>query len=102
MLLIPIVGGGYNGDMSDDELFAKIEDLGHKLRRHEDGLIDEWVCEFDEYEGRGHNGPGCELCDQSWCVHCLRGDFEVEECPNRLTGRAEPYPPQTRLLEDNQ
>lgn len=51
--------------MAYDEFYAKLESLGHKLRRDEDGDIDSFACDADT-----HNGPACEICEEGWCVHC--------------------------------
>jgi hypothetical protein len=47
------------------EYHKKLEAAGHKLIRDDDGYIDIFVLD----EGY-HNGPGCELCGESWCHHC--------------------------------
>lgn len=47
------------------EYHEALEAAGHKLRRNDNGEVDVWVMEEDF-----HNGPGCELCGESWCHHC--------------------------------
>ena len=47
---------------------------GHKLRRDEDGDIDEFALAFDH-----HNGPECTVCDENWYHHCTRAE-DVEPC----------------------
>jgi hypothetical protein len=39
--------------------------VGHRLKLHELGGIDEFA-----YEGAACNGPECILCGQAWCYHC--------------------------------
>jgi len=51
--------------VTDEEYYAEIEKAGHRLIRNGDGKVDFFAMEF-EY----HNGPMCELCDDSWCEHC--------------------------------
>lgn len=60
--------------MSGAEYHAYLEAQGHRLVRDEDGEIDVFVldCEY-------HNGPGCELCGESWCHHC-RDEVDACEC----------------------
>lgn len=53
-------------------LEQRAEAAGHVLRRDEDGEIDLFVLS----EGY-HNGPGCVVCDDSWCHHC---DGKIEPC----------------------
>ncbi len=43
----------------------RLEAAGHKLVRDADGSVDCWMLDHDY-----HNGPGCELCGESWCHHC--------------------------------
>jgi hypothetical protein len=64
--------------MSDEEIYAALEKAGHKLVRREDGSVNEWVLDDDN---NFHNGPGCELCGQSWCQHCLRRNLSIQKCP---------------------
>jgi len=57
------------------ETFAeRLERAGHKLRRNEDGEVDNFVVS----EGF-HNGPGCLVCSESWCEHCAC-NREIEPC----------------------
>lgn len=61
-----------------DEWAKKVEAKGHKLCRNEDGEVDHWVVDVGY-----HNGPGCELCKDSWCEHCTDAD-KVRECPGNV------------------
>jgi hypothetical protein len=54
---------------------VKLEQAGHKLIRDEDGDVDIFICDTS-----WHNGPGCELCGESWCQHC---DPVIEPCSQR-------------------
>lgn len=38
---------------------------GHRWRVDEDGVIDTFAMSIDF-----HNGPVCEVCGYSYCVHC--------------------------------
>ncbi len=51
--------------MNDKEYYAAIEAAGHLLRRDERGEVD-----FFALDSGHHNGPGCELCHDTWCQHC--------------------------------
>lgn len=46
----------------------------HMWRRDKHGEIDTWAMEFEF-----HNGPICEVCGDSTCIHCSP-DWENEEC----------------------
>lgn len=46
----------------------------HMWKKGYDGKIDEWV-----WENGFHNGPQCELCYATPCVHC-NPDWEASEC----------------------
>lgn len=46
----------------------------HMWHRNKNGEIDEWAMEYEF-----HNGPVCEVCGCSICVHCSP-DWENEEC----------------------
>ena len=48
---------------------------GHYFVTDDDGDIDVW-----QYEAGFHNGPRCENCNQSWCMHC-EGLGDLEQCP---------------------
>lgn len=50
------------------------EARGHRLRRDEDGSIDHFVTDYGY-----HNGPGCEICKESWCEHCTSAE-DIEVC----------------------
>ncbi len=47
---------------------------GHKLRRDEDGDIDDFALEWEH-----HNGPACTVCEERWCHHCTRAE-DIELC----------------------
>ena len=49
--------------------------MGHEFYLDEWGDIDNSFMEFDY-----HNGPGCSLCDDSWCHHC-EPEVYAECCP---------------------
>lgn len=56
---------------SFNEWCERIESKGHRLRRLEDGTIDDFAFDVDpQFAGRGHNGVRCELCNDVFCVHC--------------------------------
>ncbi|MFM2091027.1 MAG: hypothetical protein RLZZ127_1516 [Planctomycetota bacterium] len=63
-------------DMSPTEWLAHLEAQGHVLRRNQFGKIDEFVLNTDY-----HNGPGCVVCDDSWCSLCRE---PVEPCKTWL------------------
>lgn len=46
----------------------------HSWMKDDDGEIDEWAMEFGY-----HNGPMCERCYESFCVHCE--DYEDHPGP---------------------
>lgn len=56
----------------------------HIWRKDENGEIDEWAMEY-EY----HQGPVCERCGDSFCIHCEPDGYETHrkcvidryECP---------------------
>jgi len=51
--------------MDNSEYREALEAAGHKLRHDEDGEVDIFVMDVGYC-----NGPGCELCGESWCHHC--------------------------------
>ncbi len=53
-----------------DDIAIKKE---HQWRLDEDGKVDEFGTEYEN-----HNGPYCERCDYSYCVHC--GDKPSAKC----------------------
>lgn len=59
--------------MVSSEYQKKLEAAGHVLIRDEDGDVNIFVMDHGY-----HNGPGCELCGESWCHHC---EDEVKPCP---------------------
>lgn len=61
------------GDYS--EFYTKLEAVGHKLKRDQDGAVDAWVLAGDY-----HNGPGCEVCGEAWCEHCQDDAKDIEPC----------------------
>lgn len=52
-----------------------LEEAGHVLKRGSYGDIDIFV-----RDNGFHNGPGCELCGESWCHHC---EGEIEPCTGK-------------------
>jgi len=55
--------------------FETAEERGHKLIRDQDGDVDQFV------EGGGfHNGPGCETCGWSTCMHCAADFSRIPVC----------------------
>ncbi len=53
-----------------------VEAKGHRLRQR-DGRVDEFAVDFDF-----HNGPCCELCGESWCMHCNHDPDKINDCQN--------------------
>jgi len=48
-----------------DAWISAMKAQGHKPRMEKDGTLDVWVCSVGFC-----NGPGCEICGESWCMHC--------------------------------
>ena len=46
----------------------------HMWQKDKNGEIDEWVMSYDF-----HNGPICEICFDTPCVHC-KPDWKTTEC----------------------
>ena len=46
----------------------------HLWHKRENGEVDEWVLDHGY-----HNGPGCEVCGASVCMHC-NPDWAETEC----------------------
>jgi hypothetical protein len=67
-------------------MIRAIEAMGHVVKRHKDGEVDEWALDLDDSpeDSRGHNGPGCAVCHTSWCKHCWENGEEfpwpIEPC----------------------
>jgi hypothetical protein len=63
----------------------KLESMGHKLIRDENGDIDDFRLDVDSEEGfGGHNGPQCELCGDMWCIWCLSANWEkIQLCKGK-------------------
>ena len=53
--------------------------MGHEFYLDEYGGVDIF---FEEYDH--HNGPGCALCNNSWCHHC-EPEVYTEPCPVAVT-----------------
>ena len=53
--------------------------MGHEFYLDEWGGVDIFFMESDY-----HNGPGCSLCDDSWCHHC-EPEVYTETCPVATT-----------------
>lgn len=49
-----------------EKFIKKCEAAGHKLKLDDDGNVDMTIMDYAH-----HNGPGCELCNDSWCMHCM-------------------------------
>lgn len=62
---------------TDQDFYNALEVAGHKLVRDEDGEIDIW-----QYDSGYHNGPGCEKCHETWCMHCemREKEWNYETC----------------------
>lgn len=61
-------------DVPDTNVGKWIPVHKHMWKKGYDGKIDEWV-----WENGFHNGPQCELCYATPCVHC-NPDWEASEC----------------------
>lgn len=46
----------------------------HIWKKDDNGKIDEWAWDYEF-----HNGPECEICHATPCVHCYP-DWETSEC----------------------
>jgi hypothetical protein len=55
------------------DLYAAIEAKGHVLQR-KGSEVDDFVHEYEN-----HNGPGCEVCGESWCQFCVDVK-DIKEC----------------------
>ena len=73
----------YQMRFSYKEFYEKIEGMGHKLFRDENGEVDCWILDYDY-----HNGPGCEKCEDSWCHHC-QGEISRCEGEEKMMSMAE-------------
>lgn len=59
----------------EEEATAK----GHYLKRDED---DPNAIDYHAMSVEMHNGPTCENCHESWCIHCWKGDRDhIHPCP---------------------
>lgn len=45
----------------------------HLWYRDKNGEIDEWRLDFDI-----HNGPECQICERTFCMHCTRNWADTE------------------------
>ena len=52
--------------------------MKHKWIKNDDGTVNEWA-----WVSGHHNGPVCEVCGASPCIHCTH-DYDAEECPGEL------------------
>ena len=50
----------------------------HIWKKDDNGKIDEWSWDYEF-----HNGPECELCHATPCVHCYP-DWQTSECSKTL------------------
>jgi hypothetical protein len=51
----------------------------HQWKREADGEVDVFAHDV-EFEGGGHNGPRCTVCDLFFCQHCQPKAWRFE-CP---------------------
>ena len=54
---------------------------GHVWKKNEKGEVDVFALECDP-----HNGPECEICEYSFCEHCVKED-ELDPCSRIKTTR---------------
>lgn len=47
----------------------------HDWETDENGNIDEWAMSYEH-----HNGPACERCGYSFCMHCKPNGWNEEPC----------------------
>jgi len=66
---------GMDFDAWREAWYAKARERGHVLKtdKHFGGGVDQFVT-----EGGFHNGPGCENCGWTECMHC---DWKGDEIP---------------------
>ncbi len=43
------------------------------------GEVDQFALDF-EFDGTGHNGPQCSVCELSFCMHCAPEGWTIP-CP---------------------
>lgn len=60
----------------DNQWIEAMKAKGHLPVLDEDGNLDTLVLDIDF-----HNGPGCQLCGESWCHHCLDPE-DIPQCSN--------------------
>lgn len=64
--------------MTDDEekeaWRAALVRNGHAPALDDDGKIDIWALDYSF-----HNGPACDTCHETWCMHCV-GPGDVKPC----------------------
>lgn len=53
--------------------------MKHKWVLDEYGKVDMWQFEY----GDVHNGPHCEICGFSFCVHCNPEYMDSDDCPGK-------------------
>jgi len=73
-------------------IYREVKHEGHTWRRKENGEIDEFAWDY-EY----HNGPVCEVCGETPCIHCnpdwkedtdcVESIYECPACGERTAGR---------------
>lgn len=63
--------------MAEAEWKRIMIERGHvpRVSEHNADDIDIFVMDSDY-----HNGPGCTLCWDAWCMHCDKPDKAIEEC----------------------
>lgn len=84
-------GPNFVGDeltVTTSEFEEAAKAAGHTLALDEDGEIDWFALESDDYESfGGHNGPKCTRCGETWCHHCETKAFGLESCDKLLKQR---------------
>ena len=59
----------------DPKIIEWMKAKGHSPILTGAGDVDAWALNYGY-----HNGPGCSICGEMWCVHCVRGPDDIEEC----------------------
>lgn len=72
----------------------RAEQLGHVLKRDEDGAVDLFVV-----DSGFHNGPGCSRCGESWCHHCTNA-ASIEPCKGEEFRLANKWAAEDRILAE--
>ena len=53
--------------------------MKHRWILDEHGNIDKWQFEYGDI----HNGPKCELCGFTFCMHCNPEYMDLDDCPGQ-------------------